>query len=109
MGIQEIRTLKANKKPKNKGIPKRSEKQKDIIKELKNLYPVFLKSKPLCEIQGPKCTVKATCVHHSEGRLPSKVLLMSKWYASCYPCNLWCETHHKAAAEAGFKKSKFKK
>jgi hypothetical protein len=88
---------------------KRSATQKHIIAELKRLYPLFLATRKRCEIQGPNCTGKATCAHHTEGRLPSVVLDTTKWKASCSACNLWCETHHADAAKKGMKKSKFKK
>jgi hypothetical protein len=97
--------VKMPKPPKE--IPKRSDNQKVVIAELKKLYPVFLKKHPTCEIDGPGCTQKATCAHHTEGRLPSKVLDTTKWVASCTPCNTWVEVHHAEAAKKGFKKSKF--
>lgn len=90
-----------------KEIPKRSEKQTTVMAELKKLYPIFLAKHKTCEIDGPECTKKPSCIHHTEGRLPSKVLDSTKWVASCEKCNLWCETHHAEAAKKGFKKSKF--
>lgn len=124
MGIAEIRKLKRLeglypkqvaaekefkvKMPKPvKAIPKKSKTNKFITSELKKLYPIFLAKHKVCEIQGPGCTGKATAAHHSEGRLPSKVLDITKWVACCAPCNLWCETHHGEAQKKGFKKSKF--
>lgn len=90
-----------------KEIPKKSDPQKFITAELKKLYVIFLRKHKKCEIQGPNCTGKATCAHHTEGRLPSKVLNTTLWKASCAHCNTWCETHHADAAKKGFKKSKF--
>lgn len=124
MGLAEIRKLKGleNLYPKEvaaekevkvkmpkpaKPIPKQSDTQKFINTELKKLYPIFLSKHPNCEIQGPNCTGKATCAHHSEGRLLSKVLDVTKWVPSCSNCNTWCETNHADAAKKGFKKSKF--
>lgn len=104
-GAEKEIKVRAPKVP--KAVNKRSEKQKGVIAELKKLYPIFLSKRKTCEIQGPECTVKATCIHHTEGRLPSKVLDSTKWVASCEKCNLWCETHHADAAKKGFKKSKF--
>ncbi len=106
-------TWKAKIKPKEpekrKELPKRSAKMKVTVKELKKLYASFLKKHPFCEIQGPGCKKIAVCAHHTEGRLPSKILDTTKWVASCAPCNLWVEENHKEAEKKGFKKSKFKK
>ncbi len=88
---------------------KKSPDQKDIDRELKKLYPPFLLKHPLCEIHGPHCLGVATCAHHSEGRLPSIVLDMTKWIPSCAPCNLWAETHDKEARASGAKKSRLGK
>jgi hypothetical protein len=90
-----------------KQIAKRSNNQKAIMAELKKLYPIFLAKNKKCAIEGPGCTKEATCIHHTEGRLPSKIMLTGLWVASCSSCNLWCETHHAEAAKKGFKKSKF--
>lgn len=124
MGLAEIRKLKGvdhlypNEKAAVKSfkvkvpdaprpIPKKSDTQKFIDGELKKAYPIFLRLHPRCEIQGPDCNGKATCAHHTEGRLPSKVLDQSKWVPSCGPCNTWVEVHHAQAAKRGLKKSKF--
>lgn len=126
MGLAELRALKGLghlypnekaavkerivKQPKFPKPPKvRSDNMKKVVAELKKLYPIFLRKHPKCEIQGPNCTGKATCVHHSEGRLPSKILDQTKWIASCAADNLWCETDHAEAAKKGVKKSKFLK
>ena len=93
------------KKPKE--INKVSEKRKDINQALKTIYPLFLAKHPKCEIGSPNCTKDATCIHHTEGRLPSKVLDQTTWKASCYPCNLWVEENDATARELGHKKSKF--
>ena len=101
------REIKVKAPKPSKEIPKRSDKQKEIMAELKKLYPIFLAKHKTCEIDGPECTKIATIIHHTEGRLPSKVMDSTKWVASCAPCNSWVESHHAEAAKRGFKKSKF--
>ena len=105
-GKAEIKPVEAKK---SKPIAKRSAKMKGTVKELKKLYAQFLKKHPFCEIQGPNCKKIAVCAHHTEGRLPSKILDTTKWVASCAPGNLWVEENHKEAEKKGFKKSKFSK
>lgn len=90
-------------------IPKRSEKQKKVMAELRKLYPVFLEKHPLCEVRlSPDCTKIATCIHHVRGRLKDNLFNVKSWKSCCETCNLRAETHHKEAEEAGMKKSKFK-
>ena len=94
-------------KPK-KEIPKRSDKMKETMKELKKLYPVFLAKHPNCEVKlSPKCTKKATCIHHKNGRLKENILNVETFMASCETCNLYVETHSALAKEKGVKSSKF--
>lgn len=97
--------VKAPKVP--KPAKKRSEKMKKIVAELKKLYPLFLLKHRGCQIKGPDCTRIATVVHHTEGRLPSKILDQSKWMASCAICNMWVEQADGEARKKGIKKSKF--
>lgn len=95
------------KKINNKPIPKRSAKQKAVMAELTKLYPVFLAKHPNCEIQGPDCQIKASCVHHSEGRGLMQIKKQSSWIPSCGPCNVWVEKDDAKARKLGLKKSKF--
>lgn len=90
-------------KPK-KAISKKSDKQKEIDKELKKLYPVFLAEKKfICEIQSPECTKTAVCVHHKKGRGINEVLDVETFMASCGACNGYVESHDAWAREKGFK------
>lgn len=124
MGLTEIRALKGAsnlypnekaavkeikvKSPKPlKPIKKRGDDMRVIMTELGKLVNIFLTKHKNCEIQGPECTGKATCVHHSEGRLRSKILDVSKFVASCSWCNGWVERADGIARKKGFKKSKF--
>lgn len=94
----------ARKENKKYIIPKKSDKQKEIDKELKKLYPVFLAEKKfICEIQSPECTKTATCVHHKKSRGINEVLDVETFMASCERCNLYVETHDAWAREKGFK------
>lgn len=94
-------------KPK-KEIPKKSDKQKEIDKELKKMYLVFL-SKPenkYCKVKQPGCTKVATVVHHLRGRIGDQVFEVKDWMPSCPLCNIVLENDPKAR-EKGLKKSKF--
>ena len=86
-------------------IPKRSVKEKEVMKELKKLYPIYLKENPICAINSKVCTKKATCIHHTKGR-GKNVLNAEDWLPSCTKCNLFIEENHKWAHEKGFKKKR---
>lgn len=88
-------------------IAKESDKMKNVKAELKKLYPIFLKSRPICEIASPVCTKKATCIHHVCGRLPSKILKQEHWMAACEHYNGWVENNDAESRSKGLKKSKF--
>jgi hypothetical protein len=47
------------------------------------------------------CTVIATQVHHSAGRIGANLLDQSKWLAVCHNCHEWIERHPKEAKERG--------
>lgn len=78
---------------KKKPIPKVSDKMKVKKLELKKLYPAYLKANPSCAIQGPHCTIKATCVNHTRGRGEKELLDQSTWEPSCIHCNTWIESN----------------
>lgn len=91
-------------------IAKQSDKEKDIKKQLKKKYKVFL-SQPenlLCAIKSPECTKLATCVNHTNGR-GANVLNEEDWEPSCEHCNNYIEEHHQWAKERGHKKQRHKK
>lgn len=96
-------------RPAPKPIPKRSEKMKGVMKELSKLYPAYLKANPVCNIQSPECTIKATCINHTRGRGHNQVLNQMTWEPSCTACNGWIERNHAIAEVAGHKKSRHKK
>jgi len=99
MGIKAVKEGKV-KNP----IKPKSDKQKEIDKELKKLYPVFLAEKKfICEIQSPECTKTAVCIHHKKGRGINEVLDVETFMASCTACNGYVESHDTWAREKGFK------
>lgn len=92
-----------------KAIPKQSDTRKEVNKELKKKYTLFL-SKPenkYCKIQFTGCTHVATVVHHTRGREGDQLLNEADWMPSCPNCNLQVEINDAAARKAGVKKSKF--
>lgn len=101
---------KTPKEKKTYTIPKKSTKQKDIDKELKKMYPVFL-SQPgneYCLVKQKGCLDKATTVHHLRGRIGDQVFEVKDWMPSCVWCNISLE-NDPLAKEKGLKKSKFNK
>ena len=100
--------ISAPEKQKPKPIAKRSPKMKAVIAELKKLYPIFLKARPLCEIKSEVCTHKATVVHHTAGR-GANVLNQTTWKASCAPCNGFVENKDAWARDNGHKVSRHTK
>ena len=91
-----------------KAIPKRSEKMKGVLKEVKKLYTIFL-AKPdnqLCQIKAKGCTIKATVVHHVRGREGKQLSNTKDWMAVCPHCNGYVEANDGWARDRGFKKSK---
>ena len=71
---------------------------------LKRLYPLFLQKFPLCQLNTPVCTKIATVIHHSEGRIGTKVTEEKTWMASCVGCNNWVEGNDSDARQMGLKK-----
>ncbi len=92
-----------------KPIAKKSEKKIEIDKQLKKSYPIYLKENPVCKIQSPACTQKATCVNHTQGRGVNEILNQSTWEPSCVPCNHWVEENHALAEAGGHKISRHQK
>jgi hypothetical protein len=94
-----------------KAIPKRSEKMQDAIKEVKELYAIFL-AKPenqSCIIGAKGCTIKATVVHHSRGREGKQLSNVKDWMPACPSCNGYVEANDGWARRNGFKKAKHTK
>lgn len=94
-----------------KEIAKKSGKQKEIDKELKKMYPLFL-AKPenkYCKIKMTGCTKIATVIHHVRGRIGDQIFEVKDWLPSCASCNIVLESKDAEARAKGVKKSKFTK
>ena len=103
-------TAVATDKGKAVAIPKRSDKMKKTIQDLKKKYKEFL-SRPenqYCKIKFPGCTKVATVVNHDLGR-GENVLNEHDWTACCPNCNGKIESDHAKAAEKGHKKQRHNK
>ncbi len=94
-----------------KELPKKSASKKEIDKELKKRYPLFL-AKPenkYCKIKMEGCTRIANVVHHVRGRIGDQVFKEEDWLASCPSCNIILESKDQLARDMGVKKTKFNK
>jgi hypothetical protein len=91
-----------------KPINKVSSAMAAVKRELKKLYPIFLKKHPKCQIKSPVCTKKSTCIHHKKGRGKNEILDQGTWMASCEHCNSYVEQEHAWAEKNGFKVSRHK-
>ncbi len=98
---------------KPKLAPKPINQVSDSMKEALAIYKpaakLFREENPICQIQGPDCTKKTDCVHHTKGRVGDLLLEEKYWMASCTTCNLLVESADGWARVNGFKLSKFKK
>jgi hypothetical protein len=104
MGIEEIRRLKSQPKQKKepKPIKKVAAKRQVELMEYDKLREIFLKQRPLCELQSsPKCTIKATEVQHGAGRENKRLLDVTKWKATCHNCHVHDTEHTREAIDAG--------
>lgn len=88
-------------------LPKKSAKRMKEDKVYFAERDLFLLQRKKCELKTPDCTGRATCVHHSAGRIGDKYLNKTYWMASCQPCNSWVEVNDKEARARGLKLSKF--
>lgn len=94
---------KLPRKPPNKVSAKREEENIDY----KLLRQKFLMENPACMIHANNyCTVFATTVHHSAGRIGKLFLDVSKWKGACMNCHEYCEHHPKEAKEKGWSESR---
>lgn len=99
---------KEEKKLKTYTIPNKSDKKKEIDKELSKMYHVFLAEpgNDVCQLKLKGCLKKATVVHHLRGRIGDQVFEIKDWRASCVWCNISLENDPEAYKK-GLKKSKF--
>lgn len=96
-------------KPVFKQIPKKSKAMKMSDKEYNKFKDEFL-SRPenqVCNIQGPGCTIKATCINHRKRRFKDTKMNEEFVEPSCWICNLTIENNHAEAKQTGHLLSKF--
>jgi len=91
---------------KPKPIPPISKKRKTEMSEYDKRRSLFLIANPKCQANLVGCTLVATDVHHTEGRIGENYLNMSKWKALCRNCHTWIETHPEEAKELGLSSSR---
>ncbi|UXO94086.1 HNH endonuclease [Pseudanabaena phage Pan5] len=94
-----------------KALPKRSEKQKEVIKELKKLYKQFFANpkNQKCRAKLSGCTKEATEVHHSKGRIGENATDPKTFVPLCHSCHRWVEENPEQAKELGLSKSRLSK
>lgn len=111
MGIEEIRRLKSEPKKKKEKKPIRpvAKKRQKQLDEYSKVRAIKLALNPLCEIFLPGCTIKATEVHHGEGRENEKLLDIEKMKSACRYCHNQVTEHSKEAIENGHSYSRLKK
>lgn len=92
-----------------KPIAKKSEKMKAEDKVYKKFVAEYL-ARPenkYCNIQGPNCTVIATCINHRKRRFKDTKMNEEFIEPCCFVCNSDIENNHAAAKETGHLLSKF--
>jgi len=87
-----------------KPIASRSDKQLERDIEYAKLRKQWLPQHPVCEIGISGCTVKATQVHHMQGRIGELLLDTTNYLAVCHQCHSWCTEHSQEAIEMGYSK-----
>lgn len=96
-------------KPLPQPIAKKSEKMKQEDKVYKKFVAEYL-SRPenkRCNIQGPNCTVIATCINHLKRRFKDTKMNEEFIEPSCSTCNVDIENNHAEAKATGHLLSKF--
>jgi hypothetical protein len=89
-------------------IKKVSLKRSDSLKEYRVESAIFIKENPVCGMNLPGCTKKATQVHHKKGRENDLLLKKEFWMPGCDSCHTWCTEHSKEAIELGLSISRHK-
>lgn len=96
-------------KPTPQPIAKKSEKMKHEDKVYKKFVAEYLsrQENKRCNIQGPNCTVIATCINHRKRRFKDTKMNEEYIEPSCFACNSDIESNHTEAKETGHLLSKF--
>lgn len=87
-------------------IPKVSEKQKQIQKEIKKVVVEKKKKNQLCQVKSPDCIGGPVYSHHLEGRKTKKSATdPHKIVLCCNPCNSYIEANDQWARKNDWKQS----
>lgn len=107
LGISETKQEeKPVVKPKQKPIPKVSEKRKQVNKDYKKVSQPLWKGKK-CKVKSPNCTKEAQGIHHLKPKVNTHDLLDTKnMLPACNACNTYIEDFPVWAKQNGFKISK---
>jgi hypothetical protein len=97
-----------DKKPKKKGIPKMSARQKDRMKKYLKIRSVYMKEHPRCEALISCKGSPATDVHHVRGRRGNDLFDTENFCAVCRPCHIKIHEKHDLAKELGLSKSRLR-
>lgn len=103
-----IKELKEIAKP--KPIARRSVKRSKEEREYAKLRKKFLGENPLCVLAVEHdCTIHATEVHHSKGRIGELLLAVEHFIPVCHNGHVWAESHPIEAKELGISQSRLQK
>lgn len=93
-------------KKKPKPIPKVSANQIERLAKYRKVRDQFMNENKNCQARLENCTIKATDIHHSKGKIGD--LLTDKRYfkALCRNCHSYLEVHPNEAKEKGFSLSR---
>lgn len=106
--VQSV-TASKNIKPTiaRKPIAPRSKKRATQEREYSKLRKDFLLSSPTCQAKLPTiCTIHATDIHHTKGRISDLLTDTNFFLAVCRACHTWIETHPIESKELNFSISK---
>lgn len=87
-------------------IAKKSENQKERDKRYKPIRDRFILAHPKCMIIRDDCTIRATEVHHPEGKIGELYFDDSIFVAACHRCHRWAEEHPTEAKLLGFSRDR---
>lgn len=96
--------IQSYKKP--KPIPKVSKKQIERYKEYRIVRDEFMKLHPTCQARLSGCTVKATDLHHSRGKIGDLLTDKRHFKALCRSCHRFIEENPKFSKENGYSENR---
>lgn len=71
----------------------------------KKLRRQYLEMNTMCHAKLKNCTLKATDVHHMQGR-GKNLLKVATWLPLCRNCHEWVERNPEMAKELGYSKDR---